>query len=68
MRKRNKNSGLAAFGAKHSYTSHIFCSFEDFEKQLAVHNRKYDNFPIRPLDWKTPAFVVKDCLTVGKVF
>ena len=50
------------------YATHTFYSFEDFKKQLAVHNRKYNNFPIRPLDWKTPAFVVKACLTTGEVF
>ncbi|MBS6472377.1 MAG: DDE-type integrase/transposase/recombinase [[Eubacterium] siraeum] len=50
------------------YATHTFYSFEDFKKQLAVHNRKYNNFPIRPLDWKTPASVVKACLTTGEVF
>ena len=31
---------------------HTFYSFDDFKKQLAVHNRKYKAFPMRPLNWK----------------
>ena len=42
------------------YASHKFYSFEDFKKQLAVHNRKYNHFPIRPLGWLAPlAFLAK---------
>ena len=33
------------------YASHKFYSFDDFKKQLAVHSRKYNNFPMRPLNW-----------------
>ena len=36
------------------YAKHTFYSLEDFEKQLRVHNRKYNNFPMRPLGWKSP--------------
>lgn len=36
------------------YADHRFYSFEDFAKQLAVYNRKYNNFPMRPLGWKSP--------------
>ena len=32
------------------YASHKFYSFEDFKKQLAAHNRKYNAFPMRPLN------------------
>ena len=28
--------------------------FEDFAKQLAVHNRRSNNFPMRPLNWNSP--------------
>ena len=28
------------------YASHKFYSFDDYQKQLAVWNRKYNNFPI----------------------
>ena len=40
------------------YASHKFYSFKDFAKQLAVHNRKYNNFPMRPLGWKSPREVM----------
>ncbi|MBS7204894.1 MAG: DDE-type integrase/transposase/recombinase [Ruminococcus bicirculans] len=50
------------------YAVHTFYSFEDFKKQLAVHSRKYNNFPMRPLNWKTPAEYVKAFLTNGEVF
>ena len=36
------------------YASHSFYSFADFEKQLAVWNRKYNTFPMRPLNWLSP--------------
>ena len=36
------------------YASHRFYSFEDFSKQLQVHNRNYNRFPMRPLGWKSP--------------
>ena len=34
--------------------SHKFCSFEDYQKQLAVWQRKYNDFPMRPLNWRSP--------------
>ena len=39
---------------KHFYSSHSFCSLEDFEKQLAAHNRRFNNVPMRPLHWLSP--------------
>ena len=30
-----------------------------FSKQLAVHNRNYNNFPMRPLGWKSPQEVLR---------
>ena len=30
------------------YANHKFYSFGDFKKQLAVHGRKYNNFPMHP--------------------
>ena len=36
------------------YADHRLFSFEDFQKQLAVHQRKYNNFPMRPLNWISP--------------
>ena len=50
------------------YATHTFYSFDDFQKQLAVHSRKYNNFPMRPLNWKSPAEYVKTFLTTGEVF
>ena len=35
------------------YASHRFYSLEDLQKQLAVYCRKYNNFPMRPLGWKS---------------
>jgi len=36
------------------YASHNFYSFADFQKQLAVWQRKYNDFPMRPLNWRSP--------------
>ena len=36
------------------YSVHKFFSFNDFQKQLAVWNRKYNDFPMRPLGWLSP--------------
>ena len=40
------------------YASHKFFSFDDFKKQLAVWNRKYNDFPMRPLNWRSPRQVL----------
>ena len=40
------------------YSSHKFFSFEDYQKQLAVWQYKYNNFPMRPLDWRSPKQVL----------
>lgn len=46
------------------YASHSFYSFEDFARQLKVYNRRdYNNFPMRPLGWKTPNQVLKEYLS-----
>ena len=37
------------------YATHTFYSFKDFKKRLAVHSRKHNNFPMRPLNWKSPS-------------
>ena len=50
------------------YATHTFYSFEDFKKQLAVHSRKYNNFPMRPLNWKSPADYLHSFLSNGEVF
>jgi transposase InsO family protein len=40
------------------YASHKFYSFEDFQKQLAVWQYKYNDFPMRPLSWRSPKQVL----------
>ena len=50
------------------YATHSFFSFCDFKKQLAVHNRKYNNFPMRPLNWMSPADFIKAFMSNGEVF
>ena len=39
---------------KRFYSCHSFYSLDDFAKQLAVHNRRSNNFPMRPLAWFSP--------------
>lgn len=41
------------------YALHKFYSFGDLVKQMAVYNRKYNNFPMRLLKWKSPREVLK---------
>ena len=36
------------------YSSHRFYSLDDFTKQLAIHIRRSNNFPMRPLGWLSP--------------
>ena len=50
------------------YATHKFYSFEDFKKQLAVHSRKYNKFPMRPLNWKSPADYISAFLSNGELF
>mgnify|MGYP000843544649 FL=1 len=49
------------------YATHKFYSFDDFKKQLAVHSREYNNFPMRPLKWKSPKQYLKDFLQTGEI-
>ena len=39
---------------KRFYSCHCFWFLQDFEKQLALHNRRSNNFPMRPLHWLSP--------------
>lgn len=50
------------------YATHTFYSFDDFAKQLKVHNCKYNKFPMRPLNWKAPIDYVKAFLDDGEIF
>ena len=47
------------------YASHKFYSFEDFSRQLKAYNRKdYNQFPMRPLEWKSPQTVLKELFSM----
>ena len=50
------------------YASHQFYSFEDFSRQLKVHNRKYNAFPMRPLGWKSPKETLENFLLHGVTY
>ena len=50
------------------YATHKFYSFDDFAKQLKVHNYNYNKFPMRPLNWKAPADYIKAFLENGELF
>ena len=39
---------------KRFYALHSFFSLDDFQKQLAVHNCRANNLPMRPLHWTSP--------------
>ncbi len=39
---------------KRFYDTHSFFSLDDFRKQLTIHNRRSNNFPMRPLQWLSP--------------
>ena len=40
---------------KRFYSYHSFYSLHDFAKQLTIHNRRSNDFPMRPLNWLSPA-------------
>ena len=40
---------------KRFYNRHSFYSLEDFEKQLAVHQKVSNSLPMRPLHWLSPS-------------
>jgi hypothetical protein len=50
------------------YATHSFFSFDDFRVQLAVHSRKYNAFPMRPLKWQSPKKVLHDFFTLGVTY
>lgn len=47
------------------YAVRKFFSFDDFKTQLAKHCRYYNSFPMRPLQWQSPAQVLYDFLAHG---
>lgn len=50
------------------YAVKKFLSFNDFKKQLYIHNWKYNRFPMRPLKWLSPYKVLKDFLIDGVTY
>ena len=38
---------------RYFYAKHTFYSLDDFNQQLKEHTRRYNNFPMRPLRWKS---------------
>ena len=51
------------------YASHTFYSFEDFSKQLQLYNRRdYNQFPMRPLGWKSPSTILKEFIQWGVTY
>ena len=49
------------------YATHKFYSFEDFKNQLVIHNRKYNAFPMRPLNRHSPKDYITDFLRDGSL-
>ena len=46
------------------YAVRSFFSFDDFSKQLSIYNKRdYNNFPMRPLKWRSPKKVLDDFFT-----
>ena len=35
------------------YYKRVFVSFEDFKEKLRYWSREYNNFPMKPLEWKS---------------
>jgi len=50
------------------YATHKFYSLDDLNAQLAVHNRNYNAFPMRPLKWQSPKQVLHDFLNLGVTY
>lgn len=42
------------------YYNKIFWSFEDFKNRLKYWEREYNNFPMKPLSWKSPNEKLKE--------
>ena len=42
------------------YYNKIFCSFEDFKNRLKYWEKEYNDFPMKPLGWKSPNEKLKE--------
>lgn len=50
------------------YAVKRFFSFNDFKRQLYIHNWNYNRFPMRPLGWKSPKQTLIDFLQDGVTY
>lgn len=50
------------------YVIKTFYSFNDFKRQLYLHNRTYNSFPMRPLKWQSPKAVLINFLSDGVTY
>ncbi|WP_408605479.1 integrase core domain-containing protein [Catonella morbi] len=51
------------------YATHSFYSFEDFSQWLKRYNqRDYNNFPMRPLGWKSPQSILTEFIQLGVTY
>ena len=48
------------------YATHRFYSIEDANKQLQSYLKEYNNFPMQPLDWKSPIEMLRDYFDKSK--
>ena len=48
------------------YSTHRFYSLEDANNQLKVYLKEYNNFPMQPLEWKSPNELLHDYLDKSK--
>ena len=48
------------------YATHRFYSIEDANKQLQLYLREYNNFPMQPLNWKSPIELLRDYFDKSK--
>lgn len=48
------------------YSTHRFYSLEDANNQLRIYLKEYNNFPMQPLNWKSPNELLRDYLSKHK--
>ena len=48
------------------YATHRFYSIEDANMQLQLYLREYNNFPMQPLNWKSPIELLRDYFDKSK--
>ena len=63
-----KSNILTSKDNEYFYALHSVYSFDDSKKQLKVHCRKYNSFPMCHLCWKSPKEVLHDYLIDGVTY